>query len=143
MQHYFIFYIGRNNYEIKNNNRTVPTVPIPLSHIYFLLQQLHYSFFALVGPGQDHLAGLNNNTLDANFTMGYNSISRIRLIELCGGTMQISSKVFSILKERGISQKEFSKMTGIAESTICDWKRKGFNPSAGRISTICVSVGGF
>lgn len=54
--------------------------------------------------------------------------------------MQISSKVFSILKERGISQKEFSKMTGIAESTICDWKRKGFNPSAGRISTICKAL---
>ncbi len=33
--------------------------------------------------------------------------------------MQINTKVFSILKERGISQKEFSKMTGIAESTIC------------------------
>ncbi|WP_197026883.1 helix-turn-helix domain-containing protein [Butyrivibrio sp. FCS014] len=38
------------------------------------------------------------------------------------------------MKERGISQKEFSRMTGIAESTICDWKRKGFNPSSGKIS---------
>ena len=54
--------------------------------------------------------------------------------------MQISTKVFSILKERGISQKEFSKMTGIAESTICDWKRKGFNPSAGKISAICKAL---
>lgn len=54
--------------------------------------------------------------------------------------MQISSKVFSILQERGISQKEFSKMTGIAESTICDWKRKGFNPSAGKISAICKAL---
>ena len=54
--------------------------------------------------------------------------------------MQISSKVFTILKERGISQKEFSKMTGIAESTICDWKRKGFNPSAGKISVICKAL---
>ena len=55
--------------------------------------------------------------------------------------MQISSKVFSILSDRGISQKEFSKMTGIAESTICDWKRKGFNPSAGKISIICKALG--
>ncbi len=54
--------------------------------------------------------------------------------------MQVSSKVFSILKERGISQKEFSKMTGIAESTICDWKRKGFNPSAGKLSVICKAL---
>ncbi len=54
--------------------------------------------------------------------------------------MQIGSKIFSILSERGISQKEFSKMTGIAESTICDWKRKGFNPSAGKISAICKAL---
>ena len=54
--------------------------------------------------------------------------------------MQISSKIFSILRDRGISQKEFSKMTGIAESTICDWKRKGFNPSAGKLSIICKAL---
>ena len=54
--------------------------------------------------------------------------------------MQIGSKIFSILKDKGISQKEFSKMTGIAESTICDWKRKGFNPSAGKISAICKAL---
>ncbi len=54
--------------------------------------------------------------------------------------MKIGPKIFAILKERGISQKEFSKMTGIAESTICDWKRKGFNPSAGKISAICKAL---
>lgn len=41
------------------------------------------------------------------------------------------------MKERGITQKQFSKMTGIAESTISDWKRKGFNPSADKIGIIC------
>ena len=51
--------------------------------------------------------------------------------------MQISNRIFEILKERGITQKEFSKITGIAESTISDWKRKGFNPSAGKLSAIC------
>ena len=51
--------------------------------------------------------------------------------------MRIGDRIFEILKERGISQKEFSKMTGIAESTISDWKRKGFNPSAGKLAAIC------
>jgi transcriptional regulator with XRE-family HTH domain len=51
--------------------------------------------------------------------------------------MGIGSRVCEILKERGITQKQFSKMTGIAESTISDWKRKGFNPSADKIGVIC------
>ena len=54
--------------------------------------------------------------------------------------MQISDRIFEILREKSISQKEFSRMTGIAESTISDWKRKGFNPSAGRLSTICKAL---
>ena len=51
--------------------------------------------------------------------------------------MGIGLRVCEILKERGITQKQFSKMTGIAESTISDWKRKGFNPSADKIGIIC------
>ncbi|MBQ8030016.1 MAG: helix-turn-helix transcriptional regulator [Butyrivibrio sp.] len=51
--------------------------------------------------------------------------------------MGIGSRICEILKERGITQKQFSKMTGIAESTISDWKRKGFNPSADKIGVIC------
>ena len=55
--------------------------------------------------------------------------------------MQIGSKIFEILKQRGITQKEFSMKTGIAESTISDWKRKGFNPSAGKLPVICSVLG--
>lgn len=51
--------------------------------------------------------------------------------------MNISDRIFETLKNSNISQKEFSKMTGIAESTICDWKRKGLNPAADKLSTIC------
>ena len=36
----------------------------------------------------------------------------------------ISDRIFELLKERGMSQKEFAEKTGIAESTISDWKRK-------------------
>ena len=38
--------------------------------------------------------------------------------------MTISENIFELLKRRGMSQKEFSERTGIAQSTISDWKRK-------------------
>ena len=52
-------------------------------------------------------------------------------------TMIISERIFNRLKEIGMSQKEFSVKTKIAESTISDWKRKGLNPSSDRIPIIC------
>ena len=51
--------------------------------------------------------------------------------------MTISERIFELLKERGYTQKEFSKKTGIAESTISDWKKKGTNPVSDKILTIC------
>ena len=54
--------------------------------------------------------------------------------------MLISDRVFMILKEKMITQKELSKRTGIAEGTISDWKRKGLNPSADRILTIAEAL---
>ena len=36
----------------------------------------------------------------------------------------ISDKIFELLKEKGMSQKEFAQRTGIAESSISDWKKK-------------------
>ena len=51
--------------------------------------------------------------------------------------MIISERVFSLLKDKGISQKEFSQATGIAQSTISDWKRKKTNPAADKIMVIC------
>ena len=40
----------------------------------------------------------------------------------------ISDRIFELLKEKGMSQKEFSARTGIAESSISDWKKKRTNP---------------
>lgn len=51
--------------------------------------------------------------------------------------MTISEKIFSLLEERGMSQKEFSERTGIAQSTISDWKRKKTNPVSEKILIIC------
>ena len=51
--------------------------------------------------------------------------------------MKISEKIFKLLEEKGISQKDFSEKTGISQSTISDWKRKGTNPAADKIMVIC------
>ena len=51
--------------------------------------------------------------------------------------MLISERIYSILKEKGISQIEFAKRTGISQSTVSDWRRKGTNPSADKIMIIC------
>ncbi len=54
--------------------------------------------------------------------------------------MVISERIFYILEEKGITQKEFSEQTGISQSTISDWKRKKTNPSADKILKICETL---
>lgn len=49
----------------------------------------------------------------------------------------ISDTIFELLEQRHMSQKEFSKRTGIAQSTISDWKKKGNTPSTDKILKIC------
>ena len=51
--------------------------------------------------------------------------------------MLISERIYQYMKERGISQLEFVRRTGISQSTVSDWKRKGTNPSADKIMIIC------
>jgi transcriptional regulator with XRE-family HTH domain len=41
------------------------------------------------------------------------------------------------MKKQRMTQKEFSKKTGIPESTISDWKRKNNTPGADKIMDIC------
>ena len=45
----------------------------------------------------------------------------------------ISEKIFELILRNGMTQKEFSEETGISQSTISDWKRKGTNPSADKV----------
>ena len=54
-----------------------------------------------------------------------------------GRAMTISERIFKLLQERGMSQKEFSEKTGIAQSSISDWKRKKTNPVSEKILIIC------
>lgn len=51
--------------------------------------------------------------------------------------MTISQKIFALLSEKGISQKDFSIATGIPQSTISDWRKKNTNPSSDKILVIC------
>lgn len=51
--------------------------------------------------------------------------------------MIISEKIYLLMEQRGISQKEFANRTGISQSTISDWKRKKTNPTADKIMKIC------
>lgn len=51
--------------------------------------------------------------------------------------MTISEKIFELIKERGMTQKEFSEATGIAQGSISDWKRKKTNPVSEKIMIIC------
>lgn len=51
--------------------------------------------------------------------------------------MIISERIFMLLNEKGMSQKKFSDMTGISQSTISDWKRKKTNPASDKIMLIC------
>lgn len=54
--------------------------------------------------------------------------------------MTISERIFKILDDRGLSQKDLSDMTGIRTSVISDWKRKGTNPGSDRILKICEAL---
>ena len=51
--------------------------------------------------------------------------------------MIISERIFMLMEEKGVTQLELAERTGIAQSTISDWKRKKTNPSADKIMSIC------
>ena len=51
--------------------------------------------------------------------------------------MTISERLFKRMKAIGMSQKMFSEKTGIAQSTISEWKKKKTNPTSEKIMIIC------
>lgn len=51
--------------------------------------------------------------------------------------MLISERIFDLIKIQGMTQREFSEKTGIAQSTISDWKRRKTNPASEKIMIIC------
>lgn len=49
----------------------------------------------------------------------------------------VGENVLELIKERKLTQKKFSELTSIPESTISDWKHKKNNPSSDKILIIC------
>lgn len=54
--------------------------------------------------------------------------------------MHIYEKIFSRLEELHMSQIELSRRTGIATSTISDWRKKKINPQADKLALICKAL---
>ena len=51
--------------------------------------------------------------------------------------MKVYEKIFDRLNELHMSQNELSRRTGIATSTISDWRKKEINPQADKLVPIC------
>lgn len=51
--------------------------------------------------------------------------------------MTIGERVIELVRDRGMTQKEFSEKTGIPQSTMSSWKGKKQNPSIDKLKVIC------
>ena len=55
--------------------------------------------------------------------------------------MTIGQKIFFLLEQQNMTQREFSSRTGIATTTISDWRKKNTNPGSDKIMVICAALG--
>lgn len=55
--------------------------------------------------------------------------------------MIISERIFEIMKEQKMSQRELSRRTGITISTISDWNTKKSNPASDKLLVISEALG--
>ena len=51
--------------------------------------------------------------------------------------MLIRDRIFERIDELHMTQKAFSEQTGIPQTTISDWRKKGTNPTAEKLLIIC------
>ena len=54
--------------------------------------------------------------------------------------MIISERIFYIMEQKNMSQLELSRRTGIATSSISDWKKKKTHPKADCLLSICAAL---
>lgn len=86
-------------------------------------------------------ASCNNTGLELN-EKWVNSMYELTIGERIRWRMKtVSDRIFELLKERRMTQKEFAQRTGIAESSISDWKKKRTNPVSDKILIICEVLG--
>lgn len=51
--------------------------------------------------------------------------------------MIISERIFKLLSDKRMTQREFASQVGIATSTVSEWKKKKTNPNVEKIMDIC------
>ena len=51
--------------------------------------------------------------------------------------MTIGERVLELVRDNGMTQKEFSERTGIPQSTMSSWKGKKQNPALDKLKVIC------
>ncbi len=51
--------------------------------------------------------------------------------------MNIGERILCLIKEKGMTQKEFSEKTGIPQSTMSSWKSRGQTPGMDKLQIIC------
>lgn len=54
--------------------------------------------------------------------------------------MTVGQRIFHLLQQKNMTQVEFSKRTGIATTTISDWRKKNTNPGTDKIMAICAAL---
>lgn len=54
-----------------------------------------------------------------------------------GTLMIISERIFKLLSDKKMTQREFANQVGIATSTVSEWKKKKTNPNVDKIMDIC------
>jgi len=54
--------------------------------------------------------------------------------------MTVGQRIFYLLKEKKMTQVEFSRRTGIATTTISDWRKRNTNPGSEKIMQICAAL---
>lgn len=51
--------------------------------------------------------------------------------------MTVGERIIELVRNQGLTQKEFSEKTGIPQSTMSSWKGKKQNPSIDKLKVIC------
>ncbi len=55
--------------------------------------------------------------------------------------MTIGDRILEIIKQKGFTQMEFSKLTGIPQSTLSSWRSRKQNPGIDKLQVICDTLG--
>lgn len=70
--------------------------------------------------------------------MTYREVKSIFMkMKIRGIMMIISERIFYLLKDKKMTQMEFAKRVGIANSTVSEWKKRRATPSTDKIMDIC------